>query len=107
MIEITFNPKNFEIKATGHAKHDVKGKDIVCSAISTLFYTLAQTLFDSHDMLEALDVDDKNGDGFIGCTPKEEYIGNIACIYRTILIGMEMVANEYPKNVKFKVLEEI
>ena len=42
MINITFKPNTYELEITGHAGHDVKGKDIVCAAVSTLFYTLGQ-----------------------------------------------------------------
>ena len=104
MINITFNPKDLELKVEGHAKHGKKGEDIVCAAISTLFYTLGEALHQSEDMmLYPLVFDDKDGNGYIKCSPKEEYAGNIARTYWTILVGMEMVANNYPKNVTFSV----
>ena len=106
MIKITFNPKTFEIKAHGHAEHGKKGEDIVCSAISTLFYTLGEALWQSASMLyEEPLVKEEDGDGYIVCHPKEEYEGNIARTYWTILVGMQMIAEQYPKNVKFKVYE--
>ena len=106
MIEISFKPKTMELKIEGHAGHGKKGKDIVCSAISTLFYTLGENLWQSADMLEEEFIfKDEDGDGYLSCSPKKEYETNIALIFRTILIGMEMVAQQYPKNVKFKVIE--
>lgn len=105
MIEITFKPKTLELEVKGHAGQNEKGKDIVCSAISALFYTLAQTLLDSAEMLkEAPIVKNEEGNGYICCSPKVEYEGNVATIYRTILIGMQMVAEEYKKFVKFSVM---
>ena len=104
MINITFKPKTFELEIKGHAEHGEKGEDIVCAAISTLFYTLGETLNQSSDMLEKpLEFEDKDGRGYLTCKPKEEYVGNIACMYSTILVGMELVENNYPKNVTFKV----
>ena len=41
--------------------------------------------------------------GFLSCKPKEEYRGNITRTYWTILVGLEMVAENYPQNVTFKV----
>lgn len=106
MIIITFKPKTMELEINGHAGHGKKGKDIVCSAISTLFYTLGETLYDSAEMLEEAPIfKDEEGDGYLCCTPKEEYQGNVACFYKTALTGMQMVANNYPKNVKFRVKE--
>ena len=104
MIHITFKPKTMELEINGHAGHGKKGKDIVCSAISTLFYTLGENLWQSAEMLhEEPLIKEEEGDGYIVCHPKKEYEGNIALIYRTVLIGMEMVAEQYPKNVKFQV----
>ena len=104
MINITFHPKSLELKVKGHAKHGKKGEDIVCAAISTLFYTLGEALHQSEDMMTSpVVIDDKDGNGYIKCSPKEEYVGNVTRTYWTILVGMELVANNYPNNVTFKV----
>ena len=106
MIQITFKPKTMELMVSGHAGHGKKGKDIVCAAVSTLFYTLGEALMQSAPMLyEEPLVKDEEGDGYIVCHPKEEYEGNIARTYWTVLIGLQMIAEQYPKNVKFFVEE--
>lgn len=106
MINITFKPKTMELEIKGHAGYGKKGKDIVCSAISTLFYTLGEALYESSDMLEEAPIfKDEEGEGYLRCTPKEEYEGNIARTYWTILVGMQMVADQYKKHVKFKVIQ--
>lgn len=102
MITIKFNPNTFTLDITGHAKHGKKGKDIVCSAISTLFYTLAQSLYEATDMLEDISFSDKDGNGHISCKPKAEYEANVSLIYWTILNGFELVAKNYEKNVKME-----
>lgn len=102
MIQITFKPKTLELSVNGHAGYGKKGKDIVCSAISTLFYTLGEALYESGEMLEEAPIfKDEEGDGYLACTPKAEYAGSIARTYWTILVGMQMMAGQYPKNVKF------
>ena len=104
MINITFHPDTFELKVEGHADHGKKGEDIVCAAISALFYTLAEALYQSEEMMTSpLSFDDKDGEGYIRCFPKEEYVGNISRTYWTILVGLELVANSYPDNVTFEV----
>lgn len=106
MINITFKPKTMELEIHGHAGYGKKGKDIVCSAISTLFYTLGEALYESSDMLEEAPIfKDEEGEGYLRCTPKEEYEGNIARTYWTILVGMQMMADQYKKNVKFRVVQ--
>lgn len=102
MIHITFKPKTLELLINGHAGYSKKGKDIVCSAVSTLFYTLGEALYESTEMLEEAPIfKDEEGDGYLVCHPKEEYEGNIARTYWTILVGMQMLSELYPKHVKF------
>lgn len=104
MITVTFKPETLELEVKGHAHQDEKGKDIVCSAISTLFYTLGQSLLESKTMLKSKPViKDKDGDGYIKCKPKKEFEGNIARTYWTILVGFQLVADEYKDFVKFDI----
>lgn len=105
MININFIPESLTIEIKGHANHGKKGEDIVCAAISTLFYTLGEALNQSAEMLECAPMfKDEDGEGTLCCKPKKEYRGNIALTYRAILIGLELVANNYPKNVTFNVV---
>ena len=104
MINITFDPQSLELTVEGHAGHGKKGEDIVCAAISTLFYTLGEALYQLDEAMESPIVfEDNDGKGHIKCFPKEKFQGNITNTYWTILVGMEMVANNYPNNVTFKV----
>ena len=105
MINITFNPKTFTLDINGHAEHGKKGEDIVCSAISTLFYTLAQALYESKYMLsEDIVFSDEDGNGHLSCKPKAEYEGNVSLIYWTILTGFDLVSKNYEKNVNLLVV---
>ena len=105
MSNIKFNPKAFELDITGHAEHGEKGEDIVCSAISTLFYTLGEALYESKEMMkEDIIFSDEDGNGHLSCKPKEEYEANVSLIYWTILTGFELVAKNYEKNVELEVV---
>lgn len=105
MINIEFKPDTFTLDVTGHAEHGEKGEDIVCSAISTLFYTLAESLYNSKHMLaEDIDFSDEDGNGHISCKPKAEYEANISLVYWTILNGFQLVAENYKKNVNLRVV---
>lgn len=104
MINITFDPKNFELEVSGHAGQDVKGHDIVCSAVSMLFFTLAEALNRSEHMLKKhpiIKIED--GNGYVKCRPKKEYVGSIARTYWTILCGIELLVEEYSDYVTFRV----
>lgn len=105
MIKIEFNPKTYTLDVTGHAEHGEKGEDIVCAAISTLFYTLAEALYQSREMLaEDMLFSDEDGNGHLSCKPKAEYEANVSLIYLTILTGFELVAKNYKKNVEVVVV---
>ena len=102
MVKISFNPKKYEIKITGHAKCGKKGEDIVCAAVSALFYTLAQSVISvPHMFKEPPKVSDESGNGYLSCKPKEEYERNVALIYWTICNGFSLLSEEYKENVKF------
>lgn len=104
MINITFKPNTMELEIKGHAGHGKKGKDIVCAAVSTLFYTLGEALWQSSSMLyEEPLIKEEEGNGYLVCHPKEEYEGNIARTYWTILTGLELVSAQYPEYVSFVV----
>ncbi|MBE5873770.1 MAG: ribosomal-processing cysteine protease Prp [Lachnospiraceae bacterium] len=106
MIVVKFKPKTYEVTVTGHAGQNKKGKDIVCSAISILFYTLGDSLMKCMEMMEEEPVvKDDDGYGYAICKPKEEYVANIEMIYWTVLNGVQLVAETYGKYVKL-VIEE-
>lgn len=107
MITIEFNPKKMELTITGHAGYcEERGKDIVCSAVSALFYTLDECLKESKDMLRKGSFKERivPGSSMVACTPLKMYRGNIQCTYWTVLTGMNLIAENYPENVKFSVV---
>ena len=105
MITVKFNPKTYTLDVTGHAEHGKKGEDIVCAAISTLFYTLAESLYVSKHMLaEDIVFSDEDGNGHLSCKPKAEYEANVSLIYWTILNGFDIVSKNYKKYVILKVV---
>lgn len=105
MIEITFNGKNLELSVKGHANHGEKGEDIVCSAVSILFYTLAESLTESKEMLvQNPHIDMEDGNGTISCVPKGIYEANVSLMYWTVLNGFNLLASEYKNNVSLKII---
>ena len=103
MIEIRFAPDNMELKISGHAGQNEKGKDIVCSAVSILFYTLAQAVSDSAEMLQEEPVISmEDGNGYLACKPKEEYMATMQRTYWTILTGFELLTEAYKDYVSFE-----
>lgn len=105
MIEITFNKKTLELSVKGHAEHGNKGEDIVCSAVSILFYTLAESLTESKEMLlQNPRIEMEDGNGTISCVPKGKYEANVLLIYWTVLNGFNLLAENYEKNINLVVI---
>ena len=111
MLEITVCLSQNSIRMSGHANYNEQGKDIVCSAASILFYTLADTLTKFKDGLKKeprihiRGENEKKIDCFISCRPKEEYMLNFQTVYFTIVNGFELLANGYPENISLKFIE--
>lgn len=101
MIEVSFNEDKMCLQISGHAEFGEGGKDIVCSAMSILFYTLAENLEQAKEMLvKGPSVHMNNGYGYISCTPKSEFKPNVDLIYIVILNGIQLLADNYSENIK-------
>ena len=103
MVEITFVPEKLSLSFHGHADYAEKGKDIVCSAVSTLFYTLVSSL---EEMGCELDVKAEEGDSYVECVAMPPIRGHVMQTYWTILVGLQMLAEQYPENICFNVENE-
>ena len=107
MVNINFRPKELEVTITGHAGADEKGKDIVCSAVSILAYTLANAIEASKDMLEeapVIEIDE--GNVKISCVPKKVFLATIQRTYWTVLCGFELLVSNYSKYISFTIGEK-
>jgi uncharacterized protein YsxB (DUF464 family) len=93
--------KSFEIESKGHAGYGEKGKDIVCSAVSILLYTLVDSI-DERDLLLPPVVFFEEGNTFISLHPKEEKRQKICGILRVIANGFELLQTNFKKNVFFR-----
>ena len=109
---ISIQCKGYSLRITGHAGYAPEGQDIVCAAASILVYTAAETVLsyavggmllraESEGLLRAEPVVDMQpGDITIACAPKHERV--VRAMWDTALLGMQMVAHEYPQNVRFE-----
>lgn len=104
MTEVKFKPKTLELSVEGHAEYAEKGKDIVCASVSILFYTLADSLENSGLLAKPLKKTVKEGKCSLKAVPIEQYLSNVEMIYWTILNGINLLAEDYPENVKLTIL---
>jgi hypothetical protein len=103
-VTVKYKHKNIvSIEANGHANFKRKGKDIVCAAVSVLMQTaveglvtvakIDQIIFESEEKTAYMYIELP-----IGLTDvQNEHAG---VILDTITIGLQGIANAYPKNMK-------
>ena len=83
-----------EIKISGHALYDTYGKDIVCSAVSTMVTTTINNIIALDDKGITYEVKD----GYILITNNDSSMAN-----KLLFVMVNMLtdlAKEYPKNIK-------
>lgn len=95
MIEITHSNNRITIK--GHAKYDVIGKDIVCAGVSSLTYAFIESVEQlTNDKLKC----------FISAGNAVIEYGDLSeegeLLINSFFIGLRMIAEEYPDNVKIE-----
>lgn len=103
MINVKFIPKKHTLSIEGHAGYAEKGKDIVCSAVSILLYTLAASLIEEC-MEVPIDIDINEGKSSVSCKPKKEYKHDVGIVYDTCLKGFVLLSESYPDYVTLEVL---
>lgn len=104
MVDITFKPKELKLTIKGHANAAEKGKDIVCSAVSILAYTLARAVEESRDMLESEPVIEiEEGDVTVSCVPKKPFLATMQRTYWTVLCGFELLVSMHGNYITFTV----
>ena len=104
MTEIIIRIDNqISIAVTGHAGQAEKGRDIVCSAVSTLTYTAAQMAAEYHSagwLEKEPNIKLESGDAEIAFTPKHKRRMRVLDGYKSIVTGYRLIAESYPDYVK-------
>lgn len=100
MVKIIYK-EDFNLTVEGHAGTAVIGQDILCSAVSILIYTLAQSVLENSLCMEKPPIVSlESGKAVIKCRPKQKYKRKIKDIFNTIMTGFDLLANSYEKNIK-------
>jgi len=106
MTDVTVKYKDHRIvsiESSGHAGFRRRGKDIVCAAISVLMFTAVQGL-DSVAELDHLifESDEKTAYMYVELpsTLSEEQALKAGVILDTVVIGLQGIAQDYPKNMR-------
>ena len=96
MIKISYKENKLldSVKISGHANFDKLGKDIVCSAVSSIVTTTINNIIALDE--NAIEYVDK--DGYILITNKDNEMADT--LLRNMIRMLKELALEYPKNIK-------
>ena len=101
MIQIRMDVEGMRLEIEGHAGYAPIGQDIVCAAVSTLTYTLAQNLA----LMLCADeytADLENGHAYIEARPPETLAELCRGIFMTIANGYAMLEAQYGQYIQFE-----
>lgn len=101
MTQVSFNITDNKcvLQVEGHANYADRGTDIVCSAVSILSYTIAESI-ENIDAREKI-IDIADGHIYIEVAA-EDVVSKAVCLvaFDTIMKGFELLAEYYPDNVR-------
>ena len=104
MIKVVYHRDRNRVEVTGHAQSGEVGHDLVCASASILVYTLASFV---ENMREAKQVYNattelKEGDALVYCDAPNKYKHSITLVFDSICGGFDILAKDYPDNIKFE-----
>ena len=90
--------EKFNLTVKGHALYSVKGGDIVCAAVSALFFTAQSALVKIAGCRIEIMVSDS--ESFLRFNPYESDPEKALVVIETVLVGLSRVADNYPEYCK-------
>lgn len=101
MINVRIDVEGMRLEVKGHAGYAPAGHDIICAAVSTLAYTLAQNLALTLCMDE-YSAQFEDGYAYIEANPPETSAEQCRGIFMTIANGFAMLAAQYGQYIQFE-----
>ena len=95
MIKVYVEKKKIEI--TGHSNYDIVGKDIVCSAVSSIVTTTINGIISIDE--KAISYSYKNDKMTISNLKKDEITNKLL---NNMLDLLKSLSKDYPKNIQVK-----
>lgn len=104
MVKVKFTTEDglLKFKASGHANYGQYGSDIVCSAITILAYTLAESVNDAKKceyLSHPPSIMISDGLIVIDCLPLSEQYDRMLTVFNTIKSGYKVLTANYPENI--------
>ena len=109
MIEIKIYKKNNQyvgLTCKGHSGYDDFGRDIVCSAVSSLIFNTEIALNEVLKLKANVIVDNKNAEISIKLPKTNEHEKIVQTIFESLKVSLERIQKQYKKNVNLEVENE-
>lgn len=108
MITVTYRPTKHELKIKGHAGFAEHGNDVICAAVSMVFYNLCQMLleYDKKAFVGKVDMQNISGSACVKVTPASGYESWIDHDFLYALTGFRMLMAQFPDYVNLKVMKK-
>ena len=105
MIEVTYYRAHNRVTVKGHAGSGPEGHDLVCAAASALALTLAGNVscMQAQGAVRDTIINLNTGDTEIQCKAHNRYKDSVQQVYRTVCVGFELLATQYPNNITYDV----
>ena len=105
MIHIVYHRTYHKVTLEGHALSGEHGHDLVCASVSTLAYTLANSVenMGACGLLREKQSILKEGEAMVICKPAAKYVNIITLVFDTLCSGFEMLAHNFPENISYEV----
>ena len=103
MIRVCYDRRDHHVTVTGHAGFAERGADILCAAASMLLHTLAGAVrrLSERGLAEDIAVTLRTGAGEVLCSPAAEFDCVVTAVMDSIVLGFELLAEDYPEYVVF------
>lgn len=105
MVVIDYNRQCYRVTVRGHAGTAPAGQDLVCAAVSTLTYTLAENVAQLHQLGKVAEPEIRleNGDAEISCVPAGAYKNIVMAFFEAVCIGFALLKEKYPDVISYHV----
>lgn len=88
------------LSVCGHAAAAPRGEDLICGAVTTLAYTLAQAVSLQQDQLQCPpEISLEEGEAVIAALPKPEAQAQVQHTFWVVQMGLRMLAHNYPQHI--------
>lgn len=106
MINVVYDRPSHSLTMGGHAYSGEAGHDLVCAAASILAYTLATSVTNAAQAPGTTSsIKLETGDAEVVCNPDPKIAGAVMLMYDTVCVGFELLAQNYPDNVSYTIIE--